>query len=708
MIVRSSPLTAVTRPVLAALVLLAASGLACAAEASADRLADLSLEQLLSSPITVSSVARRPGSVHESSAAVTVLTHEEIRRSGATTLPDVLRLVPGMDVARVDSHQWAVSARGFNDLFANKLLVMMDGRSVYASLFSGTFWDVQDTMLDDVDRIEVIRGPGASLWGANAVNGVVNVLTKKAANTQGLLVTTGVGTEDVAAGAVRYGGKLGEYLHYRAYAKYAYRDRSTVQGTGFPEALIRINVPGGSQGSVGSAGSPPRTTHDAWSLAQAGFRADWEPPRADRLTLQGHIYGGRQDQSYQRLTPGTFGSYYQRARDEVTGGHVLAKWTHTFSNEADFALQTYFDRTDRDLAVLGETRDTVDFDFQSQFALGKRHTVVWGAGYRSIWDDVRNTVEVALAPAKRRTDLYSAFAQDEIALIDRRLSLTLGARYENNDFTGDEFQPNARLLLALSPRHTVWSAVSRAVRTPSRADDDFRLTYPGVPSNVLFPNAPAITIAVQGNRRFEAEKLTAYELGYRGHVSDRLGLDLALFHNEYRSLRGVAITNAQLDFTRSPAEIVVTFGNEPSAETHGGELGATLRVNDRWRLRADYSLLRMSVHSTSTVRLGSFGADAIEGSSPQQQASLRSWLDLPRRLELDSALRWVDELPALNIPAYTALDLRIGWRPRRNVEVSLVGQNLLDRRHAEYKPSFFLTQATEVQRSLHARIAFRF
>lgn len=679
---------------------------AFAADSTPEQLADMSVEELLSSPVIVSSVSRRPGSVQQAAAAVTVISQEEIRRSGATNIPDILRMVPGMDVARVDSHQWAVSARGFNDLFANKLLVMIDGRSVYASLFSGTFWDVQDLVIEDVDRIEVIRGPGASLWGANAVNGVINILTKKAANTQGWLITQSGGTQDRYSGAIRYGGKLGDDLHYRVYAKYATHDDSDVFGSGFPEALIRLNL-GGRSGTVRPP-PPPRTPHDSWTLGHIGFRADWEPPGADRLTFQGELYRGHEQQLYQRLTPGSFNTFFERATDTVSGGHVLAKWTHTFSNSSDLILQTYYDRTVRELAVLGEARDTFDVDLQHRFALGGRQTIVWGAGYRRISDRLRNTIDVALLPTARTTNLFSAFVQDEIALVKERLVLTLGSKFEHNDFTGIEIQPTVRLLFTPNQRNTIWAAASRAVRTPSRAEDDFRLTYPGVPADVLFAGAPAIVISVQGNRQFEAEKLTAYEMGYRAHLTDRLGLDLAVYYNEYRALRGVALTNSALDFTTSPVEIGITFDNQPSAETIGGELGATLRVTDRWRLRAHYSLLRMTVHSASTVKLGSFGADALEGSSPQQQVSIRSSIDLPHGLEFDAALRWVDELSALNVPSYLGLDLRLGWRVSKNVEISLVGQNLLDGGHPEFRPSFFSSQATEVQRSVYAKVTLRF
>jgi iron complex outermembrane receptor protein len=288
------------------------------------------------------------------------------------------------------------------------------------------------------------------------------------------------------------------------------------------------------------------------------------------------------------------------------------------------------------------------------------------------------------------------------------LSLTLGSRFEHNDFTGEEFQPNARLIWTANARHTFWAAVARAVRTPSRAEDDFQVNFPGVPTNVLFPGAPAITVGIRGNRDFDAEKLTAYEIGYRTQPIDRLSIDATGFYNQYSGLRGFRLTNANLDFTHSPVVIVATLGNLASAETYGGEVSVNLRVNSAWRLRADYSVLKMQVHSDTTINLGALGTTEIAGSNPQQQVALRSWLDLPHGLEFDTTLRWVDELPSLNVPAYLGLDLRLGWRVSDRLEFSLVGQNLLDPQHPESKPSFFGSQATEVERGGYVKAVIRF
>jgi iron complex outermembrane recepter protein len=688
-------------------VILAAQSLLSAAESQVSELADLSLEQLLSSTISVSSVARRPGSVQQSPAAVTIITGEDIRRSGNTNIAEALRLVPGIHVAKVDSHEWAISARGFNDLFANKLLVMMDGRSVYTSVFSGTFWDAQDTMMEDVDRIEVIRGPGASLWGANAVNGVINVLTKKASNTQGWLVSSGIGNEERGFGGIRYGGKIAEHVHYRIYGKYVKRDDSAVFGTGFPKTLITIEVPGGG-GSVGSGASAPTETHDAWEMLRGGFRLDWSPVTEDLVTVQGDIYGMDEHQLYQRVTPLTFGTFYEPVTDTAFGGNVLTRWTHTFSNSSEFILQAYYDRTDRDMAVLGERRDAFDIDFQHQLSLGNRHTLVWGGGYRVLSDRFRTSIEVGLDPRARKTDLFGAFVQDEIALVKNKLALTLGSRFERNDFTGFEAQPNTRLLWTPDKRTTLWTSVSRAVRTPSRAENDFRVNFPGVARDVIAPGFPAITIGILGNRELGPENLTAYEAGYRAQFTDQLGAEVNVFYNRYDNLRTFASINPDLDLSKSPLELNTTLENGATGETYGGEISANLRVNQRWRLRADYSHLRTAVRSTSNVNLGSLGSESAVGTNPRHQAALRSWMDLPRAFELDATLRHVSALPLIEVPAYTELDLRVGWRMTHHVEFSLVGHNLLDRAHPEFKPSFFGTQATQVQRGVHGKVTIRF
>jgi iron complex outermembrane recepter protein len=562
-------------------------------------------------------------------------------------------------------------------------------------------------MMEDVDRIEVIRGPGASLWGANAVNGVINVLSKKASNTQGWLVSGGVGNEERGFGGIRYGGKAGERVHYRVYGKYAKHDDSARFGAGFPETLIKLDVPGGG-GSVGSGASPPLDTHDAWESRRAGFRIDWTPPTDDLVTVQGDIYDLDEHHYYQRTTPLSFSTFYEPVTDTASGGNIVTRWTHTFSNSSEFILQTYYDRTHRDMAVLGERRDAFDLDFQHQLTLADRHTVVWGGGYRRLSDRFSNSIEVALDPVERKMDLFGAFVQDEIALRKDTLSLTLGSRFERNDFTGFEVQPNARLLWTPDQKTTFWTSVSRAVRTPSRAENDFRVNFPGVARDVIAPGFPAITIGVLGSRELGPENLTAYEAGYRAQFTDRLGAEVNVFYNRYDDLRSFAALDPNLDFSKSPIEINTTMENGATGETYGGEISGNFRVNQRWRLRADYALLRTSIRSSSNVVLGSLGSESATGTNPRHQAALRSWMDLPRGFELDATLRHVASLPLIQVPAYTELDLRIGWRMSKQVEFSLVGHNLFDHAHPEFKPSFFATQATEVQRSIHGKVTIRF
>lgn len=464
------PFFAVThRPILA-------SAIACctffslspthAADYSPEQLADMNLEQLLGA--TVTSVARREEQLAQSPAAVQVITPEEVRRSGATSIPEVLRLVPGLQVGRVDSHNWAISSRGFNDLYANKLLVLIDGRSVYTPLFSGVYWDAQDVMLEDIERIEVIRGPGAALWGANAVNGVINVITKKTASTQGFLATVGGGNYERGFGAFRYGGKLGDSANFRVFGKYSDRGNSLSLGGGRAE--------------------------DAWGMGRIGFRIDWDAPDSNLLTLQGDIYSGREDQLYRRLDPTrSFTPYFDHARDSLSGGNIIARWTHTVSQENEFTLQTYYDRTNLNSAVLGEKRDTFDIDFQHRFPLGERQTIVWGGGYRWTQDELRNSLEVAFAPDRRASNLFSAFVQDEITIARDLVTLTLGSKFEHNDYTGFEIQPNARLLWTPTEKTSVWTSVARAVRTPSRADHQVSLrAEPVTPRGALFRDLPLL------------------------------------------------------------------------------------------------------------------------------------------------------------------------------------------------------------------------
>ncbi len=655
--------------------------------AEPDSLADLSVEQLLD--LKVTSVARREETVSHSPAAIYVITQEDIRRAGAQSIPEALRLAPGLDVAQVNAHTWAVSSRGFNGVFANKLLVLIDGRSVYTPLFSGVYWDAQDVLVEDIDRIEIIRGPGAALWGANAVNGVINITTKRVADTQGSLLTMGGGNEERAFTSYRFGGALGDELHYRIFGKVTGRDDSELRGGG--------------------------AANDGWRMGRAGFRVDWTPGQ-NTFTLQGEVYHGLEDAFYQRLRPRSpFASYDDYSVDHLSGGNVLGRWTHALSGGGEVVLQMYYDRTNRDTAVLGEWRDTFDVDFQHRFSFGERQTLVWGGGYRVTSDRVRNSFDLMLTPEARTTNLYSAFLQDEISVVKDRLGLTLGSKLEHNDFTGFEFQPSARLLWTPAQRHSAWVSVSRAVHTPSRVEDDFTIRQqPVLPPGALYagfppyvPASPAVLTSVSGDRRAVSQEVIAAEIGYRLEPVKRLSFDFALFYNDYEKIGSFEPDQPAIDLLSDPAHIGLHISNQAKGETYGGEVVANWQAADWWKWQANYSLLFTEIH-TAGGGTDVFNEHSSEGSSPRHQAALRSSMDLPRGFEFDAGIRYVDALPALRVPSYVAFDLRVGWHLTDSMELSVVGKNLFDRRHSEFLPTNLGTGATEVERSIYGSFTIRF
>jgi iron complex outermembrane receptor protein len=620
--------------------------------------------------LLVTTIEREKKSISDTAASVAVLTEADIHRSGATSIPEALRLVPGLDVARVDSHTWAISSRGFNDVFANKLLVMMDGRTIYTPLFSGVFWESQDTLLEDIERIEVVRGPGASLWGANAVNGVINIVTKNSRDTQGFVLTGGGGSEERGFVGGRFGAKIQEGMYFRVYGKYFDRDDSA-----FP--------------SGADAG-------DSWQMGRGGFRFDWDLSKANSLRLQGDVYTGKLGQYYTVPTLAPPFATVIHDKVNVAGGNVLGSFSHTFDDpNSVLTLQAYFDRTLRNTPILSEDRDTGDVDLQHQFVLGDRQKFIWGLGFRRTHDDVQNSLNVALTPMTRTVDLYSAFLQDEIALSSSNLVLTLGSKFEHNDFTGFEVQPGARLLWKPAERHTVWASISRAVRTPSRAEDDIAINPPGAPPGFA---------TIHGSRNFGSEKLIAYELGYRVTPSDKLSLDLTGFYNDYNDLRTIEPNGI---FFQS------VVGNKMEGETYGGELAATFQALSNWRWNGGYSYLEMQLHRKPGS--GDATAEAAEGFSPRHQFFIRSSLDFGKKFEdgapqfeVDATLRYVDLLPGPKIPSYLTMDVRLAWRPLKDLELAIVGQNLFDNQHPEFNPSFINTQRTEVERSVYGKLTWRF
>ncbi|MDA1274212.1 MAG: TonB-dependent receptor [Verrucomicrobia bacterium] len=641
-------------------------------------LAQFSLEDL--GQIRVTTVSRKSENLSSAAAAIHVITQEDLRRSGVNSLPEALRMAPGLDVARANSRQWAISSRGFNELYANRLLVLLDGRTIYTPSFSGVFWEDTDALIEDIDRIEVIRGPGATLWGANAVNGVINIISKSAKDTQGILATGGGGIEEQAFGSLRYGGQMGSNAFYRVYGKYTDRDAFTLaDGTG--------------------AG-------DSWWTSQWGFRTDWEASEVNQLTIQGDAYHEDWNGRVRRHSldpPRLFSAPFDATSK---GANILGRWVHTFSTDSESTVQSYFDRTDKELGIVDEVRNTFDIDFQHRFRIGDRHEFVWGSGYRYSWDEFIESADFITDDPSKGLQLFSAFLQDEIELIPNRLKVMAGSKLEHHDFTGFELQPGIRVSWTPTERQTLWASVSRAVRTPSRAERGFQF-FSDPPHSAPLPPLP-ILVPGRGNPEFGSEDVIAYELGYRLQPHARVSLDLATFYNVYDNLYNAVQLPLEIRYTASAQPylvIPVTDDNGLRGETYGSELSMKWQPTDVWRLRANYTFLQMNLHTKGLIR--SFTEDS-EGDSPQQQVSLWSDIDLGRRVEWGIGLRYVDPLPAQNVPGYTELDSRLAWKATSNCELSLVGRSLLDAHHPEFSPFLFAPRDVEVDRAVYGKVTLRY
>jgi iron complex outermembrane receptor protein len=637
---------------------------------SINELKKLSVDQLTDVEVTL--VSRAEERLGGAPAAVTVVTNEEIRRSGATSVPEALRLVPGIHVARQTSNTWAISSRGFSSVSSEKLLVLSDTRSIYTPLFSGVFWDVQDYLLQDIDRIEVVRGPGATLWGSNAVNGVINITTKSAKDTQGLYSEASVGSENRTSAAARYGGRFGDRGYYRVFGSFVDRDTSFIA---------------------------PGPTSDDWRLGHLGARTDWESLNGSSLTIQGDLYHG----SIGRLSPsvsvagrpGPSGSLDV----DVTGGNVLGRYRRRTSKASEIELRVYYDQTHRDDPSFLDDLHTVDADFQQRVSIGARQEVTWGVSDRLMANRNRGKVIFALEPPSSRDNLVSGFAQDQLTL-RKSLRLTAGTKLEHNDFSGFEIQPSARVAWDVSPPQTVWVAVSRAVRVPTRLERDIAIDVTNPAGNPV--------VRLLGNGEFESEKLLAYEVGYRRQVLRPVFIDVAAFHNRYD---GLASLEREAPFVDPTGRTVIPIRNRNLTDGHstGVEVLGTVMARQNWRVNASYAYLDLTLdpHGQDLNR-GRF----FDGATPQHQFGLRSFVDLPASFQLDGQLRSlsaVRRLPPLvsgtGIDGYTELDLRLAWRGWQQMELSIVGQNLLRPHHAEFGPP---GQRGEVERGMYAKVAWGF
>jgi iron complex outermembrane receptor protein len=609
-----------------------------------DDLRSMSIEDLAN--IDVSSVTRTAGSLRDAPAAIYVISHDDIARSGATSIPEILRLAPNLNVVRTSASNYIVTARGFSgnptaQNFANKLLVLIDGRSVYTPLYSGVYWDMQDVLPQDIDRIEVISGPGATLWGANAVNGVINIITRGSGTTQGVLATAGAGdrTRNLAA---RYGGRIGSDISYRLYAT-AHQDRQSVTSTG--------------------AGADDRAHR-----IQGGFRFDWTPAATDTLALQGDAYGGAHAQ-------GT------AADENIKGRNLLGRWTRNWEGGAALQVQTYYDHTAR-LTENGGGNfklDTLDLDIQHNFALGSHNAIVWGGGIRRSHYTINGAAGLAFVPPSRTLTLSNVFVQDSLTILPS-LTAILGLKLEDDPYSGTTLLPSARVSWKVTPGALVWAAASRAIRSPTPFDRD-----------VVESIGP--TIFLTGSPSFRTEKLDTYELGLRLQPVSRVSLSISGFYNVYDDLRSIEPAPAGF--------LPLRWGNGLRGHTYGFDAWANYQLTGHWRVGAAYSLLRERFR----FKPGASGLLGISqlGDDPKHRASLTSSMDIGHKITFDANLRYVSALPDPHVPAYAELGARIGWQVTPHINLAVSGDNLLHDRHQEFPAP----QATAVPRSFFIEVLWR-
>ena len=631
-------------------------------------LSSLTLEQLADIQTTTST--RVPTELSKVPAAVFVITQEDIRRSGVRSLPEALRLAPGVQVARIDANKWAVGLRGFGSRLSRSMLVLLDGRAVYTPLFAGTYWEVQDTLLEDVERIEVVLGPGGTLWGANAVNGVVNIITRQAADTVGMLFAADTGSHERGAARFRFGSRIGEDSYYRVYGKFFTRD------------------------PVFHAGGPK---FDGWQMGQTGFRADWNVPEGRKLTIQGDAYVGAAGQRSTLTVQSPPSTQVVHDDANFSGGNVLGRWGGPVGR-SDIRLQWFYDRTNRTEPTFQEHRDTVDVDFQHRLPGLGAQQFLWGGGYRVSSGEFRGVVDTLRFVPDRRTDqLLTWFGQDDIEVLANHLHVILGSKFEHNDYTGFEAQPSARFVWTPTTQQSVSGSVSRAVRTPSRIERDMEATS-------LVSTSPTPTFSrLLSSAVFQSEQVVAYELQYRAQPASSVLFAATPFFNRYEDLLsievGAAIPGSQ--------EIVipVTFANGLHGKSHGIELMATVEVASPWRVTGGYSYVNIDL--AADVNSGDTStAVSMEGSTPRHQAFVRSSMNLSGRMELDWTLRAVSALsaPAQRVPRYQTSDVRLAWNAMRAVTLAIVAQNLHAPRHLEFVNGGI---RSEVERSLFGSVTWQ-
>ena len=635
-------------------------------------LKNLSLEEL--SQIEVTTPSKTPTRAFQSAAAITVITGEDIKRSGALSIPEALRLAPGVEVARIDGNKWSIGIRGFGSRLSRSVLVMIDGRTVYTPLFAGTYWEVQDTLMEDIDRIEVIRGPGGTIWGPNAVNGVINVITKDARDTKGTLASIGGGNEEQGFANFRYGGGDKQF-GYRIYGK-AFTRSPEIHSDG--------------------------RNFDDWRAAQTGMRMDWTNRHQDTFTVQGDLYD---EEAGERVQATSYTQPYSQIIDGnalLSGGNIMGRWARVLSDGNDIQIQTYYDRTNRHEPNFGENRNTFDVDFLQRLRLPARQQISWGIGARvGPVHDIEVVSGLTFLPSDRTDYLLTGFLQDDIGLIEQRLTLTLGTKVLRTNFTDVSLEPSARLLWTPTQQDTLWAAFTHGLRTPSDAEENFDLSgFIGTA-----PNGTPIFARFNANPSFAAEQLNGYELGYRRLLGRKIYLDIATFYNHYHDLFDEEIAGPIApEATPAPAHLLLPaqFRNGLRGATEGGEIAPEWRPTTFWRLRGSYSYLHMNLGKAPGS--GDIGtAPTIEGSSPGHEVTVQSSIDIRKSFQFDLAYRFISALPGQLVPSYSTGDARLAWR-RGQVELSLVGRNLLQPSHFESggDPGPLVA----IKRSVYAKIAW--
>lgn len=640
------------------------TGFVFPAHGAAEDYLDLSPEQLLS--IEAISASKRLEKVSDIPAAVYVLSSDDIARSGATTIPDALRMVPGVNVAQIDGNTTAVSIRGFNSFFANKLLVMIDGRTIYNPMFGGVIWDAHDLMMEDIDRIEVVRGPGGTLWGANAVNGVINIITKSSADTQGNLLSGIYGDNEKTTGSARHGGALANGGTYRIYAKSFNRDSSP--------------KPGGGR------------AFDAWEGMRSGFRADW----GEKFTLSGDVYRNKVDQLRTDFALVAPLSTVRNQKMVYDGANILARWNDQRDDGSLLSIQSYLDWARRDEPYnFVDSRVTYDLDVQYNLKPLGLHEVIVGGGYRFLADHEKGNANTFFRPEGRRQSLYNVFAQDKITLMPDKWYLTLGSKFEHNPYSGFETEPTARLQWYPAPHQSAWASVSRAVRMPTPLERDVVATL---------ATAPGVRFAIVGNPEFDPESLKAYELGYRNEIASNLSIDTAAFYNDYDNLARLSIgplTTIDNGFDPVHPLLPFFFENGMEGKTYGAEVAASWSVTPAFKLTGSYSYLRVLLEGGDATQ------QAYEDTYPFNQINLRASWDFAENWTLDTSAYYVDALRSDDIDSYLRLDVNLGWQLTDDLKFNLVGQNLIGGDHRELGSETDLN-AAEVDRGVYGKLTWRF